>query len=144
MKKIFILIFFAMTITQAKHIEAVYDISYGLFGTLGNARATLETNATHYRATLTAKATGFAKFASNGLQEFYTSKGIIKKDTFIPQSYTEHTIKGHKNKKVTYVFNHKDKTVHSFTKRKDKKTTLQEGKRVSKWQERSYDKELEF
>lgn len=144
MRKICILLCLAAVGLQAQNLQASYDISYGLFGKLGDAGARLEINGDRYKAVIKARATGLARVLSNGMKEIYTSTGTIKDGVFIPSKYTEHTIKGHKDKKVTYVFDHKNKTIRAHTDRKDKKTVLQDGKRVSTWQKRDYSEVIEF
>ena len=109
----------------AKDLNATYKVSFGIFGQIGIAKTSLHVEAKSYKITVHAKSTGFASFVSGGRQEWYESEGKIKDGLFVPDIYrkivqrnanvsknfsdeTEIQIKRYV---LTYVFNHKTKTV---------------------------------
>ncbi len=109
MFKIFTLIIFAFCFLNAnnhKKIEASYDISYGIFGKLGIANASIDIQDGKYSIKVVAKATGMAKVLSSGKEETYTSTGIIDGNTFIPKVYTKSSKNNYKNYTKTYTFDY--------------------------------------
>ncbi len=122
MLKIITLILFAYSFINAdnhKKIEAFYDVSYGIFGTLGIAKASIDIKDNIYTIKVIAKATGIAKFFSNGKEETYTSSGIVKNNIFIPNTYIKTSKTNSKNLKKIYTFDYmKNKVVVEKTQNK--------------------------
>ena len=105
MIKIFTLLIFIISLVNAnnhKQIEASYDVSYGILGKLGIAKASIDIDHDTYTIKVIAKATGMAKFFSNGKVETYTSTGLVKDNTFIPKTYTKTSKTNNKNLKKQY------------------------------------------
>ena len=100
-----------------------YDVRYGIFGKVGIAKTNLEIKDDRYHVKMVAKATGFAKFLSQGKVETYESRGYIKNDLLIPETFIKTRKNNHKFEKKEYVFDHKDKKVTVYaTKIKDHKS----------------------
>ena len=125
MKKIFIIIFLVTSLWSLdfKSMSGDYDVRYGIFGKVGVAKTSLEIKDGRYHVKMVAKATGFAKFLSQGKVETYESRGYIKNDLLIPEIFTKVRKNDHKFEKKEYVFDHKDKKVTVYaTKIKDHKS----------------------
>ena len=152
MKKIIALIILTFGILNAsnhKNIDVSYDVSYGIFGKLGIAKASINFNENTYFIKVNAKATGMAKFLSNGKEEIYTSTGTIEGNTFIPKTYTKFSKNNSKKVKKIYTFDYENNNV-TVEKIRNKLTTVTknhtfggkiESTTQTKWvEERSNDK----
>jgi len=103
MKYLFFIVFFALSLFS-KTIEAKYDVTYGLFGKVGDSIAKLIKKKNNYKIIVKAEATGFAKILSNSRVESYTSEGVIKNGILIPKIY----------KKVRETLSKKDIKIYTF------------------------------
>lgn len=98
--------------TSAKVITATYEVSYGIFQTMGIADARFETRDDNtYSIRIEARTTGIAKILSNNRVETYESHGSIINGQLVPKKYIK--IRRTDSKKITkiYTFNHVDKMV---------------------------------
>jgi hypothetical protein len=87
-KKIF-LILFSISSIYAVSIDTKYDVRFGLFGRVGEVKATLDKNATNYKIKMVAKSKGLAKWISGGRAETYESMGKIDENgNFLPLQYS--------------------------------------------------------
>lgn len=113
----------ASSMMYAQKLNATFDVSYGIFGKIGVAKATLVTNSTHYTIDMYLAATGLAKFLSGGRTEHHISKGHIEKGLMVSDMYK--VIKSYGDISVSniYKINHTKKNVHEIYK-KYKKGTL--------------------
>jgi len=114
-----ILFLFSTLYLYTQHIEASYEVSYGIFGKIGIAKAVLEKKGNQYHIDIRLSATGLAKFLSQGRSEWHQSKGHIKNNILIADTYS--VTKSHGKIKMTkvYTFNHKKKSIFKeFTKYK--------------------------
>ena len=121
-----LLFFFMLAVGLfAKTIEAEYKVSYGFFGKVGSAKAILKKNESNYTIEVSAKATGFAKFLSNGRKEFYKSEGVVEKGLLKPLLFQK--IRSSNNKKdiKTYHFDYKAKKISVHIER------YRQGKKIS-------------
>ena len=112
MKKIVLLLLLLSPILSAKVVSATYEVSYGIFETLGIADARLETRDDDtYMIRIEARTTGLAKFLTNNRIETYESHGSIVNGELIPKKYIK--IRRTDSKKTTkiYTFDHVNKTV---------------------------------
>lgn len=112
MKKILWLLVFFVQITSGKVLSATYEVSYGVFQTMGIAETKFEQNDDNtYRIYVSAKTTGIAKFLSNNRVEIYESRGIVKDGRLIPSVFIK-IRQTNSNKMVkTYTFDHEKKEV---------------------------------
>lgn len=136
MKKIFILILMAC-LAYSKTYEGTYKISYGIFGELGIAKTKLIINNDKYEIIINAKATGIAKFLSNGKEEIYQSFGNIKNNEFTSTKYVTQTKTNSKEKTKIYNFDYENKVINLETNSKYLETSFvssnQNYETESKW-----------
>jgi len=93
--KIFIAIFILMLSLNAKHIEANYKISYGLFGKIAKAKITIDRDDKKYRIILEAEALRIAKVLGGSRTEYYESSGHVENGLLVTEKYiTKATKKG--------------------------------------------------
>ena len=110
-----------------KNINLQYDVSYGIFGVLGqtNVKITIKNDNT-YIINAIATTSGLVKKLSDNLIETYVSEGIYENKKFIPNKFKKivtkkNTLKifeykfDHENKKITFLFN---KKIKKYEKRK--------------------------
>ena len=74
-------------VTRAETIKASYQVSYGVFGQIGTAKAVLTKEDAHYTIDIALAATGVAKVLSGGRKEKHHSEGIIKDGILISHLY---------------------------------------------------------
>lgn len=113
MNRIFLVLVLFSQIAGAKVLTATYEVSYGIFQTMGIADARFETRDNDtYSIRIEARTTGIAKLLSNNRVEVYESHGRIVNGTLIPQKYIK--IRRTDSKKMTkiYTFDHPRKIVH--------------------------------
>ena len=110
--KILYILFFISSFLSAKTYEGTYKISYGIFGELGEAKTTLTIDNDIYTIDILAKATGFAKFLSNGKVERYFSKGKIINNEFYSNEFITKKFNNTKEKTKLYTFDYDKKTIY--------------------------------
>ncbi|CZE47460.1 Uncharacterised protein [Campylobacter geochelonis] len=116
MRALLLLIF--INFAFASEIYMKYDVSFGIFGKVGEADAKLvkhENNAT-YEISIDAKTTGLANSLSGDRREYFYSTGEIYKDYFLPHLYT-HRVERNKGGKVRvdekiFTFNQRKSQIH--------------------------------
>lgn len=112
MKTIVLTLLLLSQTLSAKVITATYEVSYGIFQTMGIADARFETREDDtYSIRIEARTTGMAKFLTNNRVETYDSHGHIINGVLVPQKYIK--IRRTDSKKTTkiYTFDHPNKTV---------------------------------
>jgi hypothetical protein len=114
MKTLFFLLIFSV-IVNAKVIEAKYRVSFGMIGTIGEAKTILMTDGDQYKIVVDAEATGTARFLSNGRKEHYESEGSIVNGLFLPERYLVEKYSGNKHRKKVYHFDHEQKSITQQT-----------------------------
>jgi hypothetical protein len=143
MKSRIITLFFILNAhAYVKTIEATYEISYGIFGKLGEAKTTLSIiDNTRYNIKVHAYATGFAKVLSSGKEETYESTGTIVNNQFLPQKFIKHSNTSYKKRFKEYTFDHEKQQIRLFKREKRLKTHYNaELKPIQKWHHKqSYD-----
>lgn len=111
--KIVIFVFVVFTnLLSAQVLRATYEVSYGIFQTMGIADARFETHEDDtYAIRIEARTTGVAKFLSNNRTEVYESHGKIINGKLVPDTYTK--IRKTNSEKITktYTFDHLKKIV---------------------------------
>ena len=88
-----------------------YNISFGIFGTLGKAKTYINRDEKKYNIKVEAYAEGFAKFLSNYRKETYESKGIVKDNLLYPIEYKKIKSTYSYTKVKKYIFDHKNQKV---------------------------------
>jgi len=108
---IYSIIFLLHTATYAEIIHADFEVSYGIFGKIGTAKAVLKKESQFYSIDIKLEATGLAKLLSGGRIEHHISKGHIHHGLMISDVYQ--VIKSHGDVLVNkeYHINHQKKTV---------------------------------
>ncbi len=86
MRVLFFILFFCIS-SFCKDISIVYDVSFGIFGKIGNAKASLHVKDKRYEIKVVAKSTGFAAFISGDRKEVYESRGYVKDGLLVPLEY---------------------------------------------------------
>jgi len=81
------------TVSIAETIKADYDVSYGIFGQIGTAKALLNKDKKKYSIDIHLEATGLAKVLSGGRKERHISKGHIEHGLMVSDLYQ--VIKSH-------------------------------------------------
>jgi hypothetical protein len=112
MKTVILVLILLSQIVSAKVMTASYEVSYGIFQTMGTADARFEVRDDQsYSIRIEAKTTGIAKFLSNNRTETYESHGWVVNGALVPQKYIK--IRRTDSKKITkiYTFDHVNKTV---------------------------------
>lgn len=112
MKIIIFVLALLSQIASAKVITATYEVSYGIFQTMGIADARFETREDNtYSIRIEARTTGIAKILSNNRVEIYESHGSVINGQLVPKKYIK--IRRTDSKKMTkiYTFNHVDRIV---------------------------------
>jgi hypothetical protein len=117
------LMLFLTSFVSAESIRAAYDVSYGVFGTIGTAKAKLEKSADRYVIEIHLEATGLAKKLSGNRTERHLSKGYIRNGVLVSNTYE--VIREYRSTKVIkqYTIDHNRKIVYKVY-RKYKKGKL--------------------
>ena len=116
-KSIVSIIFVLYGTAYADAIKADFDVSYGIFGKIGTAKAVLNKESNSYTIDIKLAATGLARLLSSGRKEHHISKGHISKGMMISDVYK--VIKSHGDVLVNkeYCLDHKKKTIQkTYTK----------------------------
>ena len=127
-----------ISFSYAKTYEGTYKISYGIFGELGIAKTKLTIYDDKYEIIINAKATGMAKFLSNGKEENYQSFGKIINNEFISQKYITDKKTNSKQRIKEYNFDYKNQEIKINSKKEYYETTFndefeQVSKKVTKY-----------
>lgn len=120
MKTIVLIMAVVVQLFAAKVTSATYEVSYGIFDTLGIADARFEIRDDQtYTIRIEARTTGIAKTLSNNRIEVYESHGIVQDGRLIPQKYAKTRRTDSKKSIKIYTFDHENKTVWRETIEKD-------------------------
>jgi len=113
-------------------LEAQYDISYAIFGKIGQAEASLKVEKDRYEIVTQAYATGVAKLMSNHRVERYSSRGRVVGGRLVPEEFVVLTQKGrHYRALLRYTFDHSAKTVTKSSDITDGKERKQKREKLS-------------
>ncbi len=108
--RIFLVLILALFL-NAKTMIASYYAKYGIFGTIAEANAIYEANATNYKIYTESKALGLAAALSKHMVQTYSSIGVVKNNILIPKAYISTRKKGNDFYKRIYLFDHKNKKI---------------------------------
>ena len=117
---------------QAETIHANYDVSYGIFGKIGVAKAVLHKQERTYDIDIHLAATGLAKTLSGNRKERHVSKGHIRNGVLVSDLYE--VTREYRNTKVVkrYMIDHQKKIVRKiYRKYKKGKLVKEEKQRLS-------------
>jgi hypothetical protein len=109
MKKILIIILPIFLFSA--ELQNNYEISFGIFGTLGKAKTYINRDEKRYNILVEAYADGFAKYLSNYRKETYESKGIVKDNLLYPLEYKKIKSTYSYTKVKKYIFDHENQKV---------------------------------
>ncbi len=96
----------------AKSLSATYEVSFGVFDTLGiaDARYDVREDGT-YSIRIEARTVGIAQTLSNNRVEIYESHGTVQNGRLVPQKYAKTRRTDAKKSIKIYTFDHETKTV---------------------------------
>ena len=113
------------TVSTAQTIKANYDVSYGIFGKIGTAKALLNKDTKKYSIDIHLEATGLAKVLSGGRKERHISKGHMEHGLMVSDLYQVIKSDGDTVVNKEYWIDHKRKKVIK------KRQKFKQGKLVS-------------
>lgn len=120
MKAVVLIFILLSQMSAAKILSATYEVSFGVFDTLGVADARFETRDDQtYTIRIEARTTGIAQTLTNNRVEIYESHGIVRDGRLIPQKYSKTRRTDSKKSIKIYTFDHDNKTVWRETIEKD-------------------------
>jgi hypothetical protein len=114
MKKVIFLVIFLFSFGWAKvfkNHEALYEISYGIIGEVGEGTATFYVKDNHYKIEIKTATKGVAKFLSKGRKDWMVSEGEIHGDVVLPNYFQKHVETTYKSKSKYYTFYHDKKKI---------------------------------
>ncbi len=115
------------SVSLAETIEAKYNVSYGILGQIGTAKALLKKDQQTYNIDIHLKATGLAKVLSRGRKERHISKGHIENGLMISDLYQVIKSQGNTVHNKEYWADHKKKRIiKKYKKYKNGKLVSQE------------------
>ncbi|HOI83113.1 MAG TPA: DUF3108 domain-containing protein, partial [Campylobacterales bacterium] len=82
---------------------ADYDVEYGWFKELGEAKASLVVNGQNYHIRIEGKTKGIAKFLSRGREEVYESYGAVTPQGYLPTKFVQFKRWSDKAERTTYL-----------------------------------------
>lgn len=88
-----------------------YDVNVGIFGKVGYADISLETQDDTYIMRMNAKTTGTAAKLTGNREETYISQGHIKEGKYIPDTFTKIKTTSRISREQVYHFNHIQKKI---------------------------------
>jgi hypothetical protein len=91
----------------AKTLRAHYDVSFGIFGKMGESDAVLKIKNGRYTIDISMKATGMAKRLSKNRKEHHHSEGIVRNGKLVFRRYDVIRTYGKKKVVKSYVVDHK-------------------------------------
>jgi hypothetical protein len=120
MKAVVLIFILLSQMSAAKVLSATYEVSFGVFDTLGVADARFETRDDQtYTIRIEARTTGIAQTLTNNRVEIYESHGTVRDGRLIPQKYSKTRRTDSKKSIKIYTFDHDNKTVWRETIEKD-------------------------
>ncbi len=115
---IFLLFIYDLGAGELKSMSADYEVSYGVFGTVGVAHCDLKVDKGTYKISVKVKGEGLAKYLGSNREESYKSTGLIKDGVLIPKIFVKNRTWGEKKDNKKYLIDHnktKVKVMHTKT-----------------------------
>jgi hypothetical protein len=100
-----------MSFLHAKSIEVSYDVTFSIFGKIGESTVTYETTDSRYKITVVAKTMGMTADLTANRVETYISEGKITEGLLRPDRFVSSKKSDTKVRTKTYRFDHQNKTV---------------------------------
>lgn len=107
----FLLITLILSKLNALEIESQYEVTFGLFGKIGKASASLIIDNNSYKIDIKAHSSAIAKVLSNNRVESYESVGEVRDGVLIPHKFTKIVTQNHKGSSSIYTIDHKNRKV---------------------------------
>lgn len=102
---------------NAGTLEAKYKVEFGIFGKVGESRASISRNNGRYKISIRAEAAGLARTLSGGRVEIYTSEGEIVDGMLVPEIYKKDIQTSRKGRIKIYTFDHEHRKVTTYQER---------------------------
>lgn len=131
--RIFALVLFFVVSLFGFTKAADYDVEYGWFKELGEAKATLAVSGQNYHIKIGAKTKGLAKFLSRGREEIYESYGVVTPKGYLPTKFVQFKRWSDKAERTTYIFNHAEKTVQKIKEKYEDGILIDKGSEPNKY-----------
>ncbi|OPX27751.1 MAG: hypothetical protein B1H07_00895 [Campylobacteraceae bacterium 4484_166] len=112
MIKKLILLSLLSTIIFAKQHTLKYDVSFGIFSTIGNITSYYKQTGNRYEIEAVIRTTGLASRLSGGMVEKYKSKGSIVNGKLVPEIFIKEKKSSKIEKKRVFRFDHTNKIVY--------------------------------
>ncbi len=108
------IIFLAISLSafDFKRMSAEYKVKYGIFGTIGEGKCTIDIEDGTYKIEVVASGEGLVKFVSRDRVETYKSTGVIKDGKLLPTLFVKDRKWGDKEVRKRYFFDHKNQVVN--------------------------------
>lgn len=102
----------------AKEVLVKYDVTFGLFGEVGDAVGVYKNDGKKYSIEINATSRGLASFLSNNRFESHRSHGDVKNGVLIPHEYIQEVTTNSMHIVYKFTFNYKGHKVHKLTEKK--------------------------
>lgn len=102
---------------NAETISADYDVSFSVFGKIGEARVFKEEEAQRYHIHVEGGLTGLAADIGRNRREIHNSYGTVVDGTYLPDRYVKIRTSDNREETTVYTFDHAGRTI---TKRRTK------------------------
>lgn len=112
MDRVLVLLFLFYFNLFAETLQSSYKVSFGVFGTLGNATTIFKKYDDSYYIRMEADTVGLAKVLSNNRKEVYESRGKIVDGVLQPTEYKKIRINNKYTKIKKFTFDHSNKKVY--------------------------------
>jgi len=129
-KLLYSMLFLLDTVGYAETIYADFDVSYGILGKIGTAKAVLKKESNSYTIDIKLSATGLAKLLSSGRKEHHISKGHMENGLMVSDLYQVIKSYGDTVMRKEYRVDHKRKKVKKHYRKFKKGVIVSEEKIV--------------
>jgi len=114
MKKILFTLLLILTPLFSQSIKATYDVSFGVFGEIGQAEIIYVKHNNEYLISVHAWATGLSATLTQNREEQYISQGHILDGVLRPDVFVKFRKSDRSSKIALFNFNHKNKKIHEY------------------------------
>jgi len=114
MQKFFIIFFLLITPLFSQSIRATYDVSFGIFGEIGQSEITYVTHNNEYLISVHAWATGMSATLTQNREEEYISQGKIINGVLRPDVFVKYRKSDRGSKIALFTFDHKNRQIHEY------------------------------
>lgn len=110
----FLLACAAILPVHAASVSALYDISFSIFGKIGESKVSFEYDEKFYHVHTEGYLTGAAASIGQNRREVHDSYGSIKNGILIPDLYKKTRHSDKRNEETYYVFDHENGTIDKY------------------------------